>query len=256
MPEAHVQAPTEGSVILAALLLKLGGYGFLRLIIPLAPDAMLFFSPLFLVLCICGIVCCSMSAVVQVDLKRLIAYSSIAHMNLVVLGIFSFNVQGLQGAIFLMLAHGIVSSGLFFLIGFLYDRHRTRVIFYYTGLVQPMPIFITCFFIFILANVSFPSTSNFVGELLLLIGLIQHSFLVAIMASLGIILSAIYSFFLFNSIAFLEVNPYIEKYTELTRLEFHTIFFLLVLVFILGIFPNIVLDLTYYSVQNLLQFLV
>jgi NADH-quinone oxidoreductase subunit M len=246
LPEAHVQAPTEGSVILAALLLKLGGYGFLRLIIPLAPDAMLFFSPLFLVLCICGIVCCSMSAVVQVDLKRLIAYSSIAHMNLVVLGIFSFNVQGLQGAIFLMLAHGIVSSGLFFLIGFLYDRHRTRVIFYYTGLVQPMPIFITCFFIFILANVSFPSTSNFVGELLLLIGLIQHSFLVAIMAS----------FFLFNSIAFLEVNPYIEKYTELTRLEFHTIFFLLVLVFILGIFPNIVLDLTYYSVQNLLQFLV
>jgi len=237
---------------LAGLLLKLGGYGFLRLVIPIAPSAMLFFSPLFLVLCVCGIICCSMSAVVQLDLKRLIAYSSVAHMNLVVLGIFSFNLQGVQGAIFLMLAHGIVSSGLFFLIGFLYDRHHTRLIYYYTGLVQPMPIFITCFFIFTLANVSFPSTSNFVGELLLLIGLIQHSFLVAIMASLGIILSAVYSFFLFNRIAFLDVNRRIEKYTEITRLEFHTVFFLLVLVFILGIFPNIVLDLTYYSVQHLL----
>jgi NADH:ubiquinone oxidoreductase subunit 4 (subunit M) len=173
-------------------------------------------------------------------------------MNLVVLGLFSFNLQGFQGAIFLMLAHGIVSSGLFFLIGFLYDRHHTRLIFYYKGLVHSMPIFITCFFIFILANVSFPSTSNFVGELLLLVGLIQHSFFVAIVASLGIVLSAVYSFFIFNRIAFLEVSGSIEAYSDITRLEFHTVFFLLVLVFILGIFPNIVLDLTYYSTQHLL----
>lgn len=252
LPEAHVQAPTEGSVILASLLLKLGGYGFIRIVIPLTWNAMNFFYPLFAFLSICGIVFCSMSACIQLDLKKLIAYSSVAHMNLVVLGIFSLNLQGIQGSIFLMVAHGIVSSGLFFLIGFLYDRHLSRSIPDYSGLVQAMPNFVFYFFIFTLANVSFPLTANFIGELLILVGIVQKSFLVCFCAATGIILSAIYSFWAFGRISFLTLNPRIKKYQDLFRFEEDIFIIFMLFVFLLGIFPGIVLHYTEFSVRLLL----
>jgi NADH:ubiquinone oxidoreductase subunit 4 (subunit M) len=211
-----------------------------------------FFYPIIAALSICGIIFCSMSAVVQLDLKKLIAYSSVAHMNLVVLGIFSLNLQGIQGSIFLMIAHGLVSSGLFFLVGFLYDRHHTRVITYYSGLVQPMPIFTTLLFLFFLANVSFPLTANFVGELLILAGIIQKSFFSAFFAATGIVLSAIYSFFAFGRVAFLGVSPYIESYSDLTPIEFHTVWYFFFLVLVLGIKPGLILDHTDYEVTYLL----
>lgn len=193
-----------------------------------------------------------MSATVQLDLKKLIAYSSVAHMNLVLLGIFSLNLQGVQGSIFLMIAHGLVSSGLFFLIGFLYDRHHTRVITYYSGLVQPMPLFTTLLFLFFLANVSFPLTANFVGELLLLIGIIQKSFFSAFFAATGIVLSAVYSFFAFGRIAFLGVSPYIERYSEISYLEFSTVWYFFFLILVLGIKPGLILDVTDFDVTYLL----
>jgi proton-translocating NADH-quinone oxidoreductase chain M len=252
LPEAHVQSPTEGSVILASLMLKLGGYGFLRLLIPLTWKTMSFFYPIIAVLSVCGIIFCSMTAAVQLDLKKLVAYSSIAHMNLVLLGIFSLNLQGIQGSVFLMVAHGLVSSGLFFLIGFLYDRHHTRVLTYYSGLVQSMPIFTTLLFLFFLANVSFPLTANFVGEFLLLAGIIQKNFFSAFFAALGVILSAIYSFFAFGRISFLGLSPYIEAYREISSIEFQTVWYFFFLVLVLGIQPGLILNLTDYAVTYLL----
>jgi NADH-quinone oxidoreductase subunit M len=252
LPEAHVQSPTEGSVILASLLLKLGGYGFIRVLIPIAWKAMNFFYPIVALLSICGIISCSLSAVVQLDLKKLIAYSSVAHMNLVVLGIFSLNLQGIQGSIFLMVAHGLVSSGLFFLVGFLYDRHHTRVITYYSGLVQTMPIFTTLLFLFFLGNISFPLTANFVGEILILAGIIQKGFISAFFAATGIILSAIYSFFAFGRLAFLGLSPYIESHTEITSIEFQTVWYFLFLILLLGINPGLILNVTDFSVSFLL----
>jgi NADH:ubiquinone oxidoreductase subunit 4 (subunit M) len=211
-----------------------------------------FFYPVIATLAICGIIFCSMSAVVQLDLKKLIAYSSVAHMNLVVLGIFSLNLQGLQGSILLMVAHGLASSGLFFLVGFLYDRHHTRILTYYSGLAQPMPIFTTLLFLFFLANVSFPLTANFVGEVLVLAGTIQKSFFTTFFAATGGVLSSIYSFFAFTRIAFSGVSPYIEAYSEITSVEFQTVWYFLALVLLLGVKPGLVLDVTDFSVVYLL----
>lgn len=252
LPEAHVQAPTEGSVILASLLLKLGGYGFLRVLIPMFPKAVVFFSPIFFLLGICGVVYCSLTSIVQVDLKKLVAYSSVAHMSMVVLGLFSLTHQGLQGALFLMLAHGISSSALFFLVGFLYDRHHTRSIYYYGGLVQPMPVFVLFFMIFLFANVSFPGTANFVGELLLFVGVFEFSPWVAFFAGFSIVLSTIYSFWIFNRIAFLNLkHSRITKFRDLSRIEVHTLFLFVFLVVFLGVYPDIALDTTYFSIKNL-----
>jgi NADH-quinone oxidoreductase subunit M len=213
---------------------------------------MLFFYPLVATLTICGVIFCSITAVVQLDLKKLIAYSSVAHMNLVLLGIFSLNFQGIQGSLFLMLAHGLVSSGLFFLVGFLYDRHHTRVITYYSGLVQTMPVFSTVLFLFFLANISFPLTANFVGEVLILVGIIQKSFISAFLVATGTILSAVYSFFSYGRLAFLGVSPYIETYFEITSIEFQTVCYFFFLVLVLGIKPNLVLDVTDFAVSFLL----
>ena len=247
-----MQSPTEGSVILASLLLKLGGYGFLRFLVPLTWDAMNFFYPTAAVFSICGVIFCSMTAVVQIDLKKLIAYSSIAHMNLVVLGIFSLNLQGVQGSIFLMITHGLVSSGLFFLIGFLYDRHHTRNLTYYSGLAQPMPVFTTLLFLFFLGNVGFPLTANFVGEVLLLAGIIQKSFFSAFFAAIGTILSVVYSFFAFGRLAFLGISPYVEGYSDVTSTEIQTVWYLFFLIIFLRIHPNSLLNLTAYAAVYLL----
>jgi NADH:ubiquinone oxidoreductase subunit 4 (subunit M) len=211
-----------------------------------------FFYPVVAAFSLCGVISCSLSATVQLDLKKLIAYSSIAHMNLVVLGIFSLNLQGIQGSILLMLAHGLVSSGLFFLAGFLYDRHHSRAILYYSGLAQPMPVFTTLLFLFFLANVSFPITANFVGEILLFVGVVQKSFVVAFFAATSIVLSAIYSFFAFGRLAFLGISPYIKSYLEISSLEFQTVWYFFFLLLLLGVKPGLVLDITDYAVVFLL----
>jgi proton-translocating NADH-quinone oxidoreductase chain M len=193
LPEAHVEAPTAGSVILAGVLLKLGGYGFLRFSIPMFPEASIFFKPLIYLLSVIAIIYVSLTTLRQIDLKKIIAYSSVAHMAFVTLGIFTFNLQAIEGSILLMLSHGLVSSALFMCVGILYDRHKTRIIKYYSGLLQVMPLFITIFFIFTLANLSFPTTSGFIGEFLVLVGLFQTNKFITFLASTGMVLGAAYS---------------------------------------------------------------
>jgi NADH-quinone oxidoreductase subunit M len=179
--------------MLASLLLKLGGYGFLRFSVNLLPETSRYFLPLIVILCFIGMTYSSLTALRQLDLKRLIAYSSVAHMNYIVLGIFSFNYLGILGSIILMLGHGIVSSGLFLLIGVLYDRHHVRLISYYSGLVTVMPLFSLFFGFFTFTNMAFPGLSNFPGELLILLGLIELNFFIALTTIFGLFLSAVYS---------------------------------------------------------------
>jgi len=193
LPEAHVEAPTSGSVILAGILLKLGVYGFLRFSLPFFPLASYFFTPLVYSLCVIAIVYTSLTAIRQTDLKRIIAYTSVAHMNLVVLGLFSFNQIGILGAIIQSLSHGFVASALFLLIGVVYDRHHTRMVKYYSGLAHVMPIFSVIFLIFTMANIGLPGTSSFVGEFLLFSGVLKANTLVAFLSASGMVFSGAYS---------------------------------------------------------------
>jgi NADH-quinone oxidoreductase subunit M len=236
------------------LLLKLGGYGFLRVLLPIFSEATVFFLPLVDTFALISIVYASLTTIRQVDLKRIIAYSSVAHMNLVVLGIFSGVSQGISGAIFLMLAHGIVSSGLFFLVGVLYDKYHTRLLFYYGGLVQTMPIFSTQLLILCLANTGIPGTCNFVGELVVFVGLIDRNFLVAIVAVTGVILSVLYSIFLFNRLAFGNLNfNYIKVYKDITDREMAILLPLTILTLLLGFFPHFILDAVLPSVALIVE---
>ena len=247
LPEAHVEAPTDGSVILASLLLKLGGYGFIRILLPIFPLASIYFLPLVNTLAILGIIYASLTAIRQIDLKKIVAYSSIAHMNLAVLGIFSLKSQGIVGSIYFMLGHGVVAGALFFMIGMLYDRHKTRLIHYFGGLTQVMPMYATMLFIFILANLSLPGTCNFVGELLIFVGVFQTNTTIAVLAGLGIVLSAVYSLWLFNRIIFSSLNiKYINTFSDLTLKEFIILFILAVLTILFGLFPNIILSEFYF----------
>jgi len=173
LPEAHCEAPTAGSVILAGILLKLGGYGFLRFSIGLFPETSAFFSPFVYTISVLGIIYASITTLQQVDLKKIIAYSSVGHMGLVTIGLFSGNTQGIAGSILLMISHGIVSSALFLCIGVLYERHHTRIIKYYAGLIHTMPIFSVFFIVFSLGNIGLPGTSSFVGEFLIILGAFQ-----------------------------------------------------------------------------------
>lgn len=243
LPEAHVEASTIGSVFLAGILLKLGTYGFCRFNLILFPIANIFFIPLIFTLCCLGVIFGSFSAIRQTDLKRIIAYSSVAHMNFIVLGIFSLNVLALEGSIYQSISHGFVTSSLFFLIGILYRRYHVRSIFYYSGLVQIMPIYITIFFLCSLANMAFPLTSSFIGELLLFLGIFQIDIRVVFICAFSIVLCGSYSLWLMNRFAFGGLNNILLKNTsDLTLKEFMAIVPLLVLIFFSGLYPNLILD--------------
>lgn len=254
LPEAHVEAPTIGSVILASLLLKLGGYGFLRFTLPVFPIANEYFSPLIFALGILSVVYASMSALRQVDLKRIIAYASIAHMNVVVLGLFSYTQQGIEGAMYMMVAHGFVSAGLFFCVGVLYDRYKTRLIEYYGGLTKVSPLFSFYFCFFSFANMGFPGTANFIGEFFILVGLFEKNTFAMVLAATGVVLSAVYSIWLFNRVCFGTLKTtYIENFSDLTTTEFVTLFLLLAATVFFGINSAPITDLTTYPIAELLK---
>lgn len=193
LPEAHAEAPTAGSIILAGILLKIGGYGFIRFSIPMFPLATIYFTPLIYTLSLLATLYASLTTLRQIDLKKIIAYSSISHMGFVTLGLFTLNIQGIMGSIILMLSHGLVSSALFLCIGILYDRHKTRIIKYYSGMVQMMPLFTIYLLFFIFSNLGFPGTSSFIGELLVLIGVSQSNTFVTFFVSISMVVGASYS---------------------------------------------------------------
>jgi NADH-quinone oxidoreductase subunit M len=245
LPEAHAEAPTIGSVILASLLSKLGGYGFLRSSIVICPNAVIFFHTVLYTTAVPGVIYGSLTTLRQTDLKRIIAYSPVAHMNAMTVGLFSSTQQGIDGAIFLMISHGIVSSAPFFCVGFVYDRYHTRLVKYYGGLVITMPIFTTFLLVFSLANMGFPLTSNFIGEILSFCGLFQLGPLITMLVATGIILSAMYSIRLFNRIAFGTPKlRYISSFRDLNRSETSILTILAVTTLIMGINAALILEYT------------
>lgn len=254
LPDAHVEAPTAGSVILAGVLLKMGGYGFLRFSLPMLPEASLYFAPLVLGLSVIAIIYTSLVALVQEDMKKLIAYSSVAHMGFVTLGIFTFTQQGIDGAVFQMISHGIISSALFLCVGVVYDRLHTREIGRYGGIVKNMPNFAVVFMVFMLGSVGLPGTSGFVGEFLALLGAFRVDTIVAALATTGVVLGAAYMLILYRRVVFGPAeNKDAAAMKDLTRKE--TIIFipLVLLVFYLGIFPGVVLSKVSPSVALLVQ---
>jgi NADH-quinone oxidoreductase subunit M len=254
LPDAHVEAPTAGSVILAAILLKMGGYGFLRFSLPMFPLASHDFAPLVFVLSAVAIVYTSLVALMQEDMKKLIAYSSVAHMGFVTMGIFAGTMQGVHGGVFQMVSHGIVSGALFLCVGVVYDRMHTREIASYGGLVNRMPLYAMVFLVFTMANVGLPGTSGFVGEFLALIGTFKVNIPTAVAATLGVILSAAYALWLYRKIVFgALVKPSLATIKDLTFREGLTLAPLVVLTILFGVYPKPVLDFSAASVQNLVN---
>ena len=254
LPDAHVEAPTEGSVILAGILLKLGGYGFIRFNLSILPDASIFFTPFIYFLSVIAIIYTSLIALVQEDMKKLIAYSSVAHMGFVTLGIFSSNLQGLHGAIIQMISHGIISAALFFSIGSIYNRYKTKEINFYGGLGHKMSKFSVFFLIFTLGAIGFPGTSGFIGEYLTLLSVYSKSTLVAFLSATGVVLAASYMLILYKRVFLGVVNERIEKKTErLNFFEILTYSILAVVIFIFGIKPNLILDYTSSSLERIIK---
>jgi NADH-quinone oxidoreductase subunit M len=254
LPDAHVEAPTAGSVILAAILLKMAGYGFLRFSIGMFPIASEYFIPLIFILSIIAIIYTSLVALMQEDMKKLIAYSSVAHMGFVTLGIFTFTTQGIEGSIFQMISHGLVSAALFLCVGVLYDRVHSRLISSYGGVVNILPKYSLVFAVFMLGALGLPGTSGFVGEFLVLIGVFQKNFLVAILASVGIILGAAYMLWLYKRVIFgkLEKSE-LKELKDLNVLEGIALFSLVSLVLLFGFYPNLILDTIHTSVGELIR---
>ena len=253
LPKAHVEAPTAGSVILAGILLKLGGYGFLRISLPLFPEANCYFTPLVFLLSIVAIVYTSLTCLQQTDLKRVIAYSSVGHMGFVTLGLFTLNQQGIEGAILLMVSHGLISGALFLCIGFLYDRHHTREVGYYGGLVYIMPVYASILFFFIMSNISLPGTASFVGEFIVLVGAYQANTTTAVFATTGVILGCAYSLWLMNRILFGNIKVYpLDMCMDLNRRETYTFIPLIICTIWLGVYPVVLMDVIHLPVTALL----
>ena len=243
LPDAHVEAPTAGSVILAGVLLKMGGYGFIRFSLGMLPEASEYFSPLIMALSVIAVVYTSLVALAQTDIKKLIAYSSVAHMGLVTIGIFVVNSQGLEGAMVQMISHGVVSGALFLCVGVIYDRMHTRDINFYGGLVNRMPIYATVFMIFMLGSVGLPGTSGFVGEFLVIVGAFQYSSIVVIGAASGVVLSAVYMLYLYKRIIFGVIkNEKLSEILDLNLREKTILIPLAIVVIIIGILPNIFIE--------------
>jgi NADH-quinone oxidoreductase subunit M len=252
LPDAHVQAPTAGSVVLAAILLKMGGYGFLRFSLPMFPIASDMLAPLVLWMSAIAIVYTSLVALAQQDMKKLIAYSSVAHMGYVTMGIFAANQQGLDGAIFQMLSHGFISGALFLCVGVIYDRMHTREIDAYGGLVIRMPAYALVFMFFTMANVGLPGTSGFIGEFLTLAGIFQVNTWVAAVATSGVILSAAYALWLYRRVVFGDLlKEGLRSITDMTPREKAIFAPLIAMTLLLGVYPSLVTDITGPSVANL-----
>jgi NADH-quinone oxidoreductase subunit M len=254
LPDAHTEAPTAGSVILAAVLLKMGAYGYLRFSIPMLPDASAYFTPLIFTLSVIAIIYTSLVALAQDDMKKLIAYSSVAHMGFVTIGIFTINVQGIEGAIIQMLSHGVVSAALFLCVGVLYDREHSRDISHYGGLVHRMPNYAVVFAVFMLGAVGLPGTSGFVGEFLALVGAYQVNSLVALLATTGVILGAAYMLWLYRRVFYAkQIRDHLKDIVDLDRREILVFAPLAVLVLWIGIYPAPFLDAIHASVVGLID---
>jgi len=254
LPDAHVEAPTAGSVILAAILLKMGGYGFIRFSLPMFPDASAQFAPLMFALSVIAIVYTSLVALVQEDIKKLIAYSSVAHMGFVTMGLFTMNPQGVQGAMFLMISHGFVSGALFLCVGVIYDRMHTREISAYGGLVNRMPLYALVFMVFTMANVGLPGTAGFVGEFLSLVGAFKANPWVALIATSGVIFSAAYALYLYRRVVFGALEkPELKDIADLSPREIAIFVPLLAVTIYYGVLPGSVIDASAASIDKLLQ---
>ena len=254
LPEAHVEAPTAGSVILAGVLLKLGTYGFLRFSFPLFPEASFYFAPIVYFLAIIGIVYTSFTAIRQTDFKRIIAYTSVAHMNLVMVGLFSFNTIGLEGAILQSLSHGFVASALFIIIGVVYERHHTRMVKYYGGLVHVMPLYTFIFLFFTMSNIGLPGTGSFVGEFLILAGSFKTNTSATFISATSMIIGGCYSLWLFNRISYGNLKiQYLKDYIDINKRE---MFIFLPLIFgtmLTGLYPEFFLNSMHMSVNMLVE---
>ena len=253
LPDAHVEAPTAGSVILAAILLKMAGYGFLRFSLPMFPIASEYFTPLIYTLSIIAIIYTSLVALIQEDMKKLIAYSSVAHMGYVTLGIFTFTKQGIEGSIFQMISHGLISAALFLCVGVVYDRLHSRMISTYGGLVNYLPKYSFLFIVFALAGLGLPGTSGFLGEFLVLAGTFQKSYLVSMLATFGVILGAAYMLWLTKRVIFGNTNnAEIKNLKDINNLEFLMLATLALLIIFFGFYPAPLIDTLNISVDNLI----
>ena len=254
LPDAHVEAPTAGSVILAGVLLKMGGYGFLRFSLPMFPEASQYFAILIYGLSVAAIIYTSLVALMQEDMKKLIAYSSVAHMGFVTLGLFTFNQQGVEGGIFQMLSHGIISGALFLCVGVIYDRMHTRLIDRYGGLVNRMPVYAFMFMVFMLGSVGLPGTSGFVGEFLTLLGAYQANTWIAFLAATGVILGAAYMLWLYRRVIFGELTKEdLKSITDLNAREIAMFVPMVIIVIWMGVYPESFLKIMRVSVDNLVM---
>jgi NADH-ubiquinone oxidoreductase chain 4 len=253
LPKAHSDSNLAGSIILAGTVLKFATYGFLRVVFNFLPDATHYFGPFVQTIAIVTLIYASLATIVQQDTKQLIAYSSVCHMAVVTLGLFSNTIIGIEGAILLAIAHGFVSPALFICVGgILYDRYHTRIVYYYRGLAITMPVFTILFFIFILANTGVPLTLNWLGEIMSLTGMFLRNPILSALGASGIVLSACYSIFLYNRISYGSFSPHLKITKDINRREFILLITLLIPTILLGIMPNVILDFLHFSVSHLL----